>query len=77
MCAAEQIRQHVNKLAGYSLIAKPEYTPASFDSNPYTRDAICFCLLPKSVADSNDKYQGDAMVGALMACVEAGVEVRL
>ena len=73
---AEKIRTYVNKLVGYSLMAKPEYTLANADHNPYTSDAVCFCLVPKSIADRNERFGGDAMLGALVACVEAGAFVK-
>lgn len=66
-----------NKHVGWSIISKPEWLDQYSDSNPFTKAVACVSPLPKVIADRNDKYGGDAMVGALMACVDAGVEVRL
>lgn len=77
MEAAHAIRKRVNDHFGFSIVAKPEFHEAHIYLNPYTDDAIFLCLVPKSVADRNNAHNGDAMVGALAACVEAGITVNI
>jgi hypothetical protein len=76
MDAATAIRKLMNAHVGFSIIAKPQFYEANSDSNPYTSDAVCLCLVPKRIADRNEKCDGDAMIGALAACVDAGIEIR-
>lgn len=77
MSAATVVRAFINTAIGYEIVAKPVIYRASDDANPLTMDAVCFCLVPKEVADRNAKYGGDATVGAYVACIEAGVTVKI
>lgn len=77
MEAALAVRAYINEAIGYEIVAKPVIYRSSDDANPLTMDAVCFCLVPKDVADRNAKYNGDAMVGAYAACIEAGVTVKI
>ena len=75
--AAEAMRKTVNERIGWSILSKPEAYGMYDDGNPFTCDAVCVSPVPKDIADRNDKYDGDAMVGALMECIESGIEVRI
>lgn len=72
---ANKIRKRMNDHVGFSIVAKPEFSKADNSANPYTNDAICLCLVPKSIADRNENCGGDAMVGALLACAEAEIKI--
>lgn len=70
-------RHAMNKRIGWSIISNPETMDKYDDLNPFTCDVACVSPLPKDIADRNDKYGGDALKGALAACRESGIEVRI
>ncbi len=74
---ATTFRDALNARIGWSIASKPDVMGADSDVNPFTFSVVCVSPLPKEIAERNDRYGGDAMVGALAACVEAGAEVRL
>ena len=74
---AEAARKTINEHVGWSIMSKPGGYDKEDDDNPFTCDCFCVALVPKDVADRNDKHGGDPMVGALSECVEAGIEVRI
>lgn len=74
---AQTFRAALNSQIGWSIASKPDLLSAESDLNPFTVPVACISPVPKDIADRNDKYGGDAMVGALSACMEAGIEVRL
>ena len=74
--AAENIRKTVNERVGWSIISKPCDYDKYDDDNPFTCDAVCVGTVPKDISDRNDKYNGDAMIGALMECAEMGVQIK-
>lgn len=77
MEGAKIMRKTVNERIGWSILAKPEAQDEYNDGNPFTCDVVCVCVVPKDVADRNGQYDGDAMTGALMACVKLGIKVRI
>lgn len=77
LAEAELFRRDFNAKIGWSIVTKPEMISSDDDANPYIIDVACVCLVPKDIADRNEKYDGDAMKGALMELVESGIEVRL
>ncbi len=77
---ANTVREKVNTEFGYNIIPKPDYydsTIDSWDDSPYFSPSVFLGLLPKSIAQRNDRFDGDAVVGAVMSCVEAGIVVKL
>lgn len=74
---ANDFRSAVNQSVGWSVASKPDVLDKNEGTNPWTMDVANVCILPKEIADRNDKYGGDALVGALAACVEAGVEIKI
>lgn len=74
---ANDFRVAVNQSVGWSIASKPDVVNKSDELNPWTIDAAYVSILPKETADRNDKHGGDALVGALAACVEAGAEIKI
>lgn len=74
---ANDFRTAVNQSVGWSIASKTDVVDKHSEANPWTIDVAYVSILPKDLADRNDKYGGDALVGALAACVEAGAEVSM